>query len=120
MAYPLITLDPDQVHDLPVGVLLPAWAQTLVERVREAASSGQTVTVTAAERMLTPEQMATRMNMSRSTITRRITTGQIHAVKVGNRHRIPYTEFLRFREAVLTEIAVAAGPDIEAELFGDE
>ncbi|MCL2090809.1 MAG: helix-turn-helix domain-containing protein [Micrococcales bacterium] len=120
MAHPLITLDPDQVRDLPVDASLPAWARTLVEHVRQAASSGQTVTVTAEERMLTPGQMAARMNMSRSTVSRRIAAGEIQAIKVGNRHRIPYTEFLRFREAVLTEIAVTAGPDVEAELFGDE
>lgn len=70
--------------------------------------------------MLTPEQVGQRMNMHRSTIVRRILAGEIKAVKVGNRYRIPYAEFARFRTQLLNDLARASAPDIEAELFGDE
>jgi excisionase family DNA binding protein len=85
-----------------------------------AAASGETVTVSAEERMLTPEQVGRRLSMHRSTITRKIAAGELHAVKVGNRHRIPYSEFLRFQEDAMDRIALASAPDVEAELFGDE
>jgi len=54
-----------------------------------------------SDRMLTPEQMARRLGVHRSTITRKILAGEIRAVKVGNRHRVPYSEFHRYREDTL-------------------
>lgn len=120
MSHPLATFDPDDIRDSTADVGLPSWAKTLVDRVREAAASGQTVTVTAEERMLTPEQMARRLGLHRSTIARKILAGEIRALKVGNRHRVPYSEFQRYREHMLDRIARASAPDVEAELFGDQ
>lgn len=117
MSHPLATFDPDDIRDSAADAGLPSWAKTLVQRVREAAASGQTVTVTAEERMLTPEQMARRLGIHRSTITRKILAGEIRALKVGNRHRVPYSAFLRYREDMLDRIARASAPDVEAELF---
>lgn len=119
MSRPLAIFDPDEIRGNTADVGLPGWAKTLVDRVREAAASGQTVTVTAEERMLTPEQMGHRLGVHRSTIARRILAGEIRAVKVGNRHRIPYSEFQRYREEMLDALARASAPDVEAELFGD-
>ena len=116
MSHPLATFDPDDIRDSAADAGLPSWAKTLVQRVREAAASGQTVTVTAEERMLTPEQMARRLGIHRSTITRKILAGEIRALKVGNRHRVPYSEFHRYREDTLDR---TSAPDVEAELFGD-
>lgn len=96
---------------------VPGWAATLVDRVREAAGSGQTITVIAEERMLTPEQMGHRLGVHRSTVVRRILAGEIHAVKVGNRHRVPYSEFLRCREEMLGELTRTSALDVEEELF---
>ena len=120
MSHPLATFDPDDIRDSTADVGLPGWAKTLVERVREAAASGQTVTVTAEERRLTPEQMARRLGVHRSTIVRKILAGEIRADKVGNRHCVPYSEFQRYREDMLDRIARASAPDVEAELFGDQ
>ena len=120
MSHALATFDPDDIHESTADVGLPGWAKTLVDRVREAAASGQTVTVTAEERMLTPEQMARRLGVHRSTITRKIVAGEIRAMKVGNRHRVPYSEFQRYREDMLDRIARASAPDVEAELFGGQ
>lgn len=120
MGNPLVVFDPDEIHDSTAGVGLPDWAKTLVDRVREAAASGQTVTVTAEERMLTPEQMGRRLGVHRSTIARKILAGEIRAVKVGNRHRVPYSEYQRYREGMLDTLTRASAPDVEAELFGDQ
>ena len=115
-----MTLDPDEVHGDNVDASLPVWLQTLVDRVCHAAALGQTVTLSAEERMLTPQQMAQRLNMSRTTILRKIAAGEINAVKVGNRHRIPYTEFTRYREARWNQMMALVAPDIEAELFDED
>ncbi|MCL2849047.1 MAG: helix-turn-helix domain-containing protein [Micrococcales bacterium] len=119
MSHDLITLSPEDVRR-DASAALPGWAVRVVEQIRRAAASGQTVTVVSEEQMLSPEQVAQRLNMHRSTVVRKITAGQIQAVKVGNRHRVPYSEFLRYQDVVLGALARAAGPEIEAELFGDE
>jgi excisionase family DNA binding protein len=54
------------------------------------------------------------------TISRRIADGEIHSVKVGNRHRIPYTEVRRVWLEPMTAMADTVAPDLEAELFGDD
>jgi len=95
------------------------WLQQLADYVREAAASGQTVTVTSRRRMLTPEQVAKALGVSRSTISRKIKAGQIRAVKVGNRNRVPYEEFERYWDQVMSDMVAAVGDDIEADLFGD-
>ena len=115
-----MTLDPDEVHSDQIDAALPVWLQTMADRVCQAAASGKTVTLSAEELMLTPQQMAQRLNMSRTTVLRKIATGEINAVKVGNRHRIPYTEFNRFREARWDQMMALVAPDIEAELFGED
>jgi excisionase family DNA binding protein len=120
MAQDILSLDPEQVTGSAADAALPDWAVLLMSRVREAASSGQTVTLSAEERMLTPEQMGRRMGMHRSTVIRKIQEGQIHGVMVGTHHRIPYSEFLRFRDAGLTRMVSAVAPEIEEELFGAE
>jgi hypothetical protein len=44
-------------------------------------------------------------------ILRRIKAGDMRAIKVGNRNRIPGTEFERFRDAYLGELASALADD---------
>jgi excisionase family DNA binding protein len=56
--------------------------------------------------------------MSRSTITRRIRSGEIKAVKVGTHHRIPVREFERFRDAMMGTMIADSSADIEADLYG--
>lgn len=120
MSHLLAIFDPDDIRDSKSDAGLPPWARLLVDQVREAAASGLTVTVSAEERMLTPEQVGQRLELHRSTIVRKILAGEIQAVKVGNRHRIAYSEFQRFRDSVLDTLARASAPDVEAELFGDQ
>lgn len=120
MSHPLATFDPDDIHDSKTDAGLPPWARLLVDQVRQAAASGQTVTVSAEERMLTPAEVRRRLNLHRSTVVRRILAVEIRAVKVGNRHRIPYSEFQRFRDSVLDTLARASASEVEAELFGDQ
>jgi excisionase family DNA binding protein len=95
------------------------WEDALIRFVKEAAQTGQTVVVSAETRMLTPDELARRLMVSRSTISRRISAGEIKVVKVGNRNRIPYPEARRLWNEQLDAVAELVAPDIEAELFGD-
>jgi len=83
------------------------------------AAEGATVTLTSKQRMLTPEQVADAMGVSRSTISRKIKAGEINAVKVGNRNRVPYEEFERFWDKTMGDMVELVRDDIEADLFGD-
>ena len=116
MAITGLTLDPDQVND----ATLPAWLRSIADFVSQAAASGKTVTVTADELTFTPEQVAARTGIHRSTISRKIKSGEIYALKVGNRNRVPYSELRRFQEGILDNMVSAVMPEIEAELFGEE
>lgn len=96
--------DHDELDDQPgrcalrAGGARPAWLEQVAAYVQQAAADGETVTLTAKRRMMTPpEQVADAMGVSRPTISRRIKAGEIRAVKVGNRNRIPpYEEFERY------------------------
>lgn len=121
MTSPSLTIDPEDVR---VGVrdasALPSWLEKVASFVQQAASEGETVTLTAKQRMLTPEQVAAMTGVSRSTISRKIKAGEIHAVKVGNRNRIPYEEFQRYWDEAMTGMAALVSDDIEAELAGGD
>ncbi|MFT4289495.1 helix-turn-helix domain-containing protein [Nocardioides sp.] len=79
--------------------------------LREAEKVGASVKLSAEAPFLTPEEMAKQLGLSRPTISRRIKAGDLKAVKVGNRNRIPLPEFERFRAAYLDELASALADD---------
>ena len=117
MSATVLTLEPEVLGQS--GEQSP-WEEALIAFVREAAQSGQTVVVSRETKLLSPEEAARRLMVSRSTISRRIADGEIQAVKVGNRHRIPYAEVQRVWHESMNAMAKAVAPDIEAALFGDE
>lgn len=97
-----------------------SWLDRLADFVREAAASGETVEVTSRLRMLTPEQVADALGVSRSTISRKIKAGEIRAIKVGNRNRVSYDEFERYAQDRDRQMVSLVADEIDAELFGDE
>ena len=97
----------------------PAWLEQVAAYVQRAAAEGETVTLTAKRRMMTPEQVADTIGVSRSTISRKIKAGELRAVKVGNRNRIPFEEFERFWRQTMGDVIELVRDDIEADLFGD-
>jgi excisionase family DNA binding protein len=50
--------------------------------------------------------------MSRSTVTRRIKSGEINAVRVGAHYRIPIREFERFHDALMGAMISDASADL--------
>jgi excisionase family DNA binding protein len=111
-----MTLEPDAVRSPNHA---PAWRDALISFVEHAANSGQTVVVSAETKMLTPDELARMLMVSRSTVSRRISAGDIRVVKVGNRNRIPYPEAHRLRQEQMSAMLDLVAPDIEAELFPD-
>ncbi|TAM66901.1 MAG: helix-turn-helix domain-containing protein [Microbacteriaceae bacterium] len=97
----------------------PAWLDQVAAYVRQAAAEGETVTLTAKRLMLTPEQVADALGVSRPTISRRIKAGQLRAVKVGNRNRIPYEEFERYWRQTMGELVELTRDDLQDDLFGE-
>lgn len=96
----------------------PAWLEQIASYVEQAAAEGETVTLTAKRRMMTPEQVAEAMGVSRPTISRKIKAGEIRAVKVGNRNRIPYEEFERYWRKTMGDLVALTRDEIHDDLFG--
>jgi len=114
-----LTIDPEDVHAATGATSArPAWLEKVAEYVQRAASEGETVTLTAKQRMLTPEQVATLTGVSRSTISRKIKAGEIHAVKVGNRNRIAYEEYQRWWDQAMGNMIELVRDDLREDLFG--
>lgn len=97
----------------------PDWLNEIAEYVQRATAQGEQVTLTSKRRMLTPAQVADAIGVSRSTISRKITAGELRVVKVGNRNRIPFEEFERFWQATMGDLVELTRDDIAADLFGD-
>ena len=114
-----LTINPEDVRtNVSQSSVPPAWLEQIAAYVQRAAAEGETVTLTAKRRMMTPEQVADTIGVSRSTISRKIKAGELRAVKVGNRNRIPFEEFERFWRQTMGDIVELVRDDIEADLFG--
>lgn len=110
------TPDPERPPSLD---LQPAWVRPVLAFLQDAAEHGYSVELTTKLETMTPAEMAERLGMSRATISRRITSGEVRSVKVGNRHRIPLAEFERYRDDMMASIAAVSQDDIEADLLRD-
>lgn len=120
MSLTSLTINPEDVRTSASSAgARPSWLEQVAAYVQRAAAEGETVTLTAKRRMMTPEQIADAMGVSRSTISRKIKAGELRAVKVGNRNRIPFEEFERFWHQTMGDMVELVRDDIEADLFGD-
>lgn len=112
-----LTINPEDVR-ASTGAQ-PAWLEQVAAYVQKAAADGEVVTLTAKRRMMTPEQVADAMGVSRPTISRKIKAGEIHAVKVGNRNRIPYEEFERYWRTTMGDVVELVRDDLRDDLFAE-
>ncbi|MDP9027828.1 MAG: helix-turn-helix domain-containing protein [Actinomycetota bacterium] len=106
-----LTINPGRLSD-------DDWA-VIRAFVETANREGSAVKLQTREVYLTPAQVAKRLSMSRSTVLRRIASGDLKAVKVGTHHKVSFTDFKRFSDEILRRMAEATAPDIEVELFSD-
>ncbi|GAB96854.1 excisionase family DNA binding protein [Kineosphaera limosa] len=115
-----ITITPEVVlASTGHGKVRPDWLEEIADYVQRAAADGELVTLTSKRRMLTPAQVADALGVSRSTISRKIAAGELRAVKVGNRNRIPFEEYERFWRDTMGDVVELTRDEIAADLFGD-
>lgn len=119
MSLSSLTINPEDVRAANQAGTQPPWLEQVTAYVQQAAADGETVTLTAKRRMMTPEQIADAMGVSRPTISRKIKAGEIRAVKVGNRNRIPYEEFERYWRKTMGDLVELVHDDLREDLFGD-
>ena len=119
MSLSSLTINPEDVRAANQAGTQPPWLEQVTAYVQQAAADGETVTLTAKRRMMTPEQVADAMGVSRPTISRKIKAGEIRAVKVGNRNRIPYEEFERYWRKTMGDLVELVRDDLREDLFGD-
>jgi len=85
--------------------------QTILAFIRERLAAGDKVLVSASEPFMSPNEVAQLVGVSRPYIVKKIETGEIAAVKRGNRHRIAANEAQRFAAQYRNELATALGQD---------
>lgn len=116
-----MTIAPDQVARTPLADSedLPEWATTLLQLVTEAARAGEIVEIHTHVQTMTPSEVAKRLGISTSTVSRRIKAGEIRTLKVGNRHRIPIREYDAFRRSLMDQMVDHYADDLAADLEDD-
>jgi len=93
----------------------PEWAE-LAEYLANVAPSGDVVHVSARPEGMSPNQVASRMGMSRTTVMRLISSGELRAYKVGAHWRVPLAAFDAYRHDLNARMLGAIADDIEAGL----
>ncbi|MDR1265365.1 MAG: helix-turn-helix domain-containing protein [Propionibacteriaceae bacterium] len=109
-----VTINPVEVVQapLPEGDLdLPAWARTALEFISTAGRAGEAVSLVPDEVTFSPAQVAEQIGVSRASIQRRITAGEIRCQRVGHRYRIPLLEVDRFRREFVRQMATTLAND---------
>lgn len=114
-----LTIDPEDVRRGADTAGRRAWLERMADYVERAAADGESVTLTSKPRMMTPEEVADALGVSRPTISRKIKAGEIRAIKVGNRNRIPYDEFRRYWSQTMGDLVELVREDLEEDLFGE-
>ncbi len=113
-----MSIPPEVVRSAPLRdtSVLPKWARDVLAAVSEASAKGETVKLDATIETMTPAEAAERLGLSRATVSRRIAAGEISTMKVGNRHRIPVSEVMRFHRELMREVALHYADDIDDDL----
>lgn len=88
-----LTVDPAHTTEAEWIALM----RTYLQRAREA---GEVVDVVTRVETLTPAEAARRLDVDRSTISRKIKRGEIATIRVGAHHRITRREFERYRDSL--------------------
>lgn len=87
----------------PADVPETEWAARVCPVLQEAKSAGEVVDLVTRTETLTPAEAANRLGLDRSTVSRKIKAGAIATTKVGAHHRIPRSEFERYRDSIAPE-----------------
>lgn len=85
-------------HGVGEQVELPEPIYQVLVQVAEALAAGKAVTVAPTSTMLTTQQAADLLGVSRPTVVRIIEAGDLAAERVGNRRRLRLPDVLAYRE----------------------
>jgi excisionase family DNA binding protein len=108
----VLTIDPTRMTEAE-------WLPAVQQYVRKALDAGEVVSIRSRPEFLSPAEAGQRLGMSRSTVTRKIESGEIRAIKVGSHHKIPLREFEAYRDRLVGDMIAATSDDIEADLYGE-
>lgn len=79
------------------------WVARVSAVVKAAQAAGEVVDLVTRLETLSPAEAAKRLDVDRSTISRKIKSGQIATIRVGAHHRITRREFERYRDSLAPE-----------------
>jgi excisionase family DNA binding protein len=88
-----------------------AWASELIAFIEQAASDGATITVTATERVYSPQEAAHLARVSRATILRRIEDRTLRATKHGSHWQIRESDLNQYRHKLWVETVALVAND---------
>lgn len=91
-----LTLDPAHTTEAE-------WVARVRTFLDAAEAAGEVVDMVTRTETLTPAEAAKRLDMDRSTISRKIKAGEIATIRVGTHHRITRREFERYRDSLAPE-----------------
>lgn len=80
---------------------LPAEVGRILQQVLDVMSRGGSVTITAMPEVVTTVTAAEMLGISRPTLMKMISTGELPSFKVGSHHRIKAADVLQFERARL-------------------
>lgn len=92
----------------PAGV---KWREDLVKRIVDELDSGKIVTIEVKTPTMSPKQVADELGLSRTTVLRKIASGELRASKRGNRNVIAVADFERFRAGYIRDLGQAFADD---------
>ena len=87
------------LHDESTGIDVALTAQTLslLRQLKGDLAQQKTVAILPLDQDLTPNQVAEMLNVSRSTVMRLITDGELSAHQVGSHHRVRLQDLLTYK-----------------------
>ncbi|MDZ5145312.1 MULTISPECIES: helix-turn-helix domain-containing protein [Microbacterium] len=85
--------------------------QAILARFAEQLEAGNTITVLVETPTMTPKEVAEELGISRTSVLRKINSGDLPFSKKGSRTLIKVADFERFRAAYLGELGTAFAGD---------
>ena len=96
------------------------WIELMRARLSDAKAAGAVVDLVTRTETLTPAEAAKRLGVDRSTISRKISNGDIATIRVGAHHRITRREFERYRDSVTPDPLFTYRDFVETIAAGDD
>ena len=110
---PTLVADPEQITEAE-------WLAQARAYFRKAKAAHEQITLSSRPDMLTPAQAARLLDVSRSTVSRLLSAGELESVKVGAHHRIARHDVLAYHDRRMRAMVAATSDELEADLYGHE